>query len=110
MEWAPGDNFINIEESAQFKNDNFDSSYGTSYVPLKSLYENKKFSEIKDDLKELHREIHSILKDANSKMENRNMVLLMKTVVMTILLEEKLLCQKNVKNQDCLKQDLTGTR
>ena len=71
MEWAPGDNFINIEESAQFKNDKFDSSYGTSYVPLKSLYENKKFSEIKGDLAELHSEVHSILKDANSKMENR---------------------------------------
>jgi hypothetical protein len=43
MEWVPGENFTDIEGSTEFRNSKFKSEYGTSFVPLKEKYENKKF-------------------------------------------------------------------
>lgn len=71
MEWVPGENFTDIEGSTEFRNPNFKSEYGTSYVPLKEKYENKKFKEINGDLAKLHEKIAEILKSANQKMSNR---------------------------------------
>jgi len=71
MEWVPGDNFTDLDSSVEFKNPLYKAEYGVSYVPLESKYKNEKYSEITGDLKQLHEEIASILKDANAKMKNR---------------------------------------
>lgn len=71
MEWVPGENFTDIEGSTEFRNPNFNSEYGVSYVPLKEKYENQKFKEITGDLLKLHEKIAETLKAANSKMDNR---------------------------------------
>jgi hypothetical protein len=88
MRWTPGDAYNDIENSKSLKNEYFDESQGTSFVPLTedhatgkkihSEYDNSKlYNEITKPCTKLANMYNTILdtmKEANSKMENRTHV------------------------------------
>lgn len=88
MEWTPGDAYNDIENSKSLKNEFFDESDGTSFVPLvrdhvtnkliNPEYDNSKiFEKITKPgtkLANMYNIILSTMKEANSKMENRTHV------------------------------------
>lgn len=88
MRWTPGDAYNDIENSKSLKNEYFDESQGTSFVPLtedhatgKKIhpeYDNSKlYNEITKPgtkLANMYNTILDTMKEANSKMENRTHV------------------------------------